>query len=304
METRNKRTASEQGLFDVGLTELSDLMVHTRTGYIVSDPALLEHGYHGFFSVAHQINLPLLFLSADIIRRLHPNQWIGYLGRDCFLLEQIYRHYFSFTCAYIPFSRVVAVRDRDLAVEYLNSFGCDVLVDISSTGKTWEFLGAKQSFNVRVLIYSDTTGYTHSKPIPPASFRWVARNSQIGGTCDVIELFNTADSGMILNLSPIEYAAHEIPDYQLPGFHDPVARAIKHAARYPKLTAQLAALSDEQVASYFEKYLMTLNDQKAILNWIPHYQEKNGGVTVLLNHIFEEIKNISSEKGNSRYSVG
>lgn len=297
------RTPSEQGLFDVGLTQLSDLMVDTRTGYIMGDPAPIEMGYHGFFSVAHQVNLPLLFLAADIIRRLHQNQWIGFLGRDCFLLEQIYRHYFSFTCAYIPFSRVVAVRNRDTAIDYLNSFGCDVLVDISSTGKTWEFLSAKQAFNVRVLIYADTTGYTAEKPTAPPSFNWVAQNSRIGGTNDVIELFNCADKGMILTLDPITYARNELSDAQLQGFHHPVQRAIANASKYPQLTAQLAALSDEQIASYFEKFLMTLNDQQGYLSWVPGYKEKNAIVTVLLTNIFAEIKNISQEKGRFRYSV-
>lgn len=290
------RTAAEQGLVNVGLDRLADLMQEVRLRHYspIND---------NVFNIACQLNLPWLFFSAEIIRRMHPDQWIGFLGRDCQLLELIYRHYFSFACSYVPFSRMAAA-NLDAAVDYLNSFSCDVLVDISSTGATWQKLGQRQFFPVRVLIYSDVYSYTANQPVAPPTFKWVAKNSEIGATNELIEFFNQADHGMLTSL-PDTYAEHESSASTIQAIQQPVSDACDLSRKYSGITAQLAVLTDVQIAQYLERYLLTICDQKKDLLTVPafvHYINRNNQTTHTIKNILGGIKNISDSNDVFTYS--
>jgi hypothetical protein len=212
---------------------------------------------------AIQLNLSWLFFAAEILRRKYPHQRIGFLGRDCQQLYRIYETYFNADCVYVPFSRLAA-QNVDLAVNYLKSFNADVLVDISSTGATWQLLGQKHCFGICTLIYADCDSYTLTQPIPPPTFQWVAQNSIIGPTNKLIELLNGADHGSLVSLRPYTVGPLDLSPELTAFIQEPVKTAVANRDKYAGIREDLARLTDQQLARFFVSGLMTLCDQYAI----------------------------------------
>jgi hypothetical protein len=241
-------------------------------------------------TLAAQVNMSWLFFAAEILRRKYPDQRIGFLGRDCQQLHRIYEAYFNQDCVYIPFSRKAAV-NVDLAVNYLKSFNADVLVDISSSGYTWQLLGQQHCFPVCVLIYSDCDAYMPTRSMPPPTFDWVAQNSQIGPTNKLIELVNSADHGSLVSLRPYTVAPLDLSQELTAIIQQPVKTAVAARAGF---RGELARLTDEQLGRLFVSALRFICIQNQIWQ-IPEcmrYLQQDEKSTEEIKQIF--LRNLSN----------
>jgi hypothetical protein len=251
-----------------------------------------------FYAVASKINLPWLFFACETLRRQYAGKKIGFLGRDCYLLQQIYQAYFEpDTSVYIPFSRKAA-KDTDQAIAYLDSFRVAVLVDISSTGDTWQKIGFKKYYNVCALIYSDEwwrgRDSGQPQPIPPPTFTCVTKNSWIGSTNELVEVFNCGPVGSLIKLEPMTYAELE-PDIDklISVLHAPVATAVKLQDKYKDIPKALAALTDAQLRHYFKGYLLSVCEQTYLFGRLQNYLKHQNKLIQELAQTDSKITNIS-----------
>ena len=149
--------------------------------------------------IARNYNLPFLFCFAELVKRTKKyNQNIVFLGRDTYLLYKIYHEYYG-QCSYLPFSRALAFKTPSDAVTYLNTQSPPnaLYVDLSSTGATWQHLSRWAHYEMLVGIYSDVFHYTNTKPKFPNGFQYLVKNSDIGNTNYLLEVFNCAKHGHI-----------------------------------------------------------------------------------------------------------
>lgn len=258
-------TSYEHSLFGTNLANI---------GLLVRESRLAFNGDHsGYFNVANNTNLPLLFVLAELVSRRYSKRHVVFLGRDCQLLHKIYNAYYDATASYLPFSRAVAFNQPNVAVEYLRSHSSmkPVFIDISSTGGTWERLGA--DIEVCVAIYSDTAYYTPNKPELPANFSYITSNSQIGQTNLLLEMFNCGNHGHLNKLHQIngrlmtaEFGTPELPSSVIKTIHTPAKFAIKKAAVYKEaIRNELANLTDAQLITHFGQYAMRICSEQQLL---------------------------------------
>ena len=224
----NSLTNIEQNLINNGLSNLGLLIREIRLKNY-------EQEYQVYFDVANQKNLVWIFIACELLFRKYKGRKLVFLGRDCQLMYKIYSLFFDIRTYYLPFSRAVALSQPEESVQYLKSqtFEDSVLVDISSTGRTWEILCKKHPFNVEVLIYSDTFWYSENKPTLPETFSYIHQNSVIGDTNIILEIFNCGNHGklreiqIVENLPICKYGNTELPQDVINVIHKPVNEAVE-----------------------------------------------------------------------------
>ena len=243
--------AYEADLFEHGLKNIATL---AREARLRSGRAINEI----FSDLSASLNLPFLFIAAELLYRKHAGRPILFLGRDCQLLHKIYTEYYELSY-YIPFSRRAAYTDPATAIAYLRKHSPvnGVLVDISSTGGTWAQL---EPIDVTVLIHSDTSYYTKEKPIPPDSFTSITSNSTIGETNLVLEIFNCGDHGHLNKVTQItdgmfqsHFGKPELNKDIVDAIHSPVYNAIKLSSIYKDaIRSELDDLTADQLVEFFK----------------------------------------------------
>jgi len=263
-------TQPESFLNNVGLMHLALLTREIR---------LRESEHDDYFNVANQINLPLLFVVIEQLRRSIDNRPITFLGRDCQLMWKLYLEYFG-VAYYMPFSRKIAYSQPELAARYIKSHSPanTVIVDISSTGKTWKHMNQYGSFDVKSVIYSDSEETTNL----PDTFSYLTKNSVCGETNLILEIMNCADHGYIDSLTAIgnklikaNYAEKELPDEIINAVQSPVNAAIGLSKFYKnEISAELNRRSDAELATLFDQLSATICQQNYLLDDLIDFNEK------------------------------
>lgn len=255
-------TSIEQFFMDNGLPHL---------GLLVRETRLIDHSvdYAPYLETANQKNLPWLFMVCEILYRKYKNKEIVFLGRDCQLLYKIYSGYYPAKSQYLPFSREVALNQPEEAVTYLKHYTSDnsVLVDISSTGKTWQTICDIHPFSIEVVIYSDLYWYSSEKPVVPTTFSSIHKNSVIGGTNILIEIFNCGDHGKMRRIHdvdgfPVSVFSNisELPEQVVDVIHRPVNNAVnlRKKGHYSALTSELANIDQEMLINMSASLLINI----------------------------------------------
>jgi len=256
-------TFNEQFLLNNELKQLGLMMREIRLSNY-------EPEYNAFFHVANQQNFLLIFVLCETLYRKYGNRPITFLGRDCQLLHKIYNEYYNVRSYYLPFSREVAQKQTKESVEYLksNTFHDSVLVDISSTGKTWELICKNHPFNVEVIIYSDLYWYSKEKPVLPSTFSYIHQNSKIGPTSIILEIFNCGNHGKLQRIDMINdvaigvYGESELPKEVVDVIHKPFDNAVElhKKNQYPKIREELTNVSDEELTSISSILLINISN--------------------------------------------
>jgi hypothetical protein len=236
----------EQDLHDLGLRSIALLSREIRLATVTASNSV-------FTEIASSLNLPLLFVSIELLQRKHRDKQFIFLGRDGQLLHKIYNSYFG-VAGYLPFSRKVAYDNPTTAYNYLKRHSTDntVFVDISSTGGTWQNLSP---VDITVLIYSDKAFYTPEKPVLPATFNYITTNSEIGQTDLLLEVFNCGDHG------PLEQINELVPGMYTQTFGTPelsadIVEAVHAPAKYAhKLRSIYASAIRNDLLSLDEEQL-------------------------------------------------
>jgi hypothetical protein len=262
-------TQPESFLDSVGLRHLALLTREIRLG---------ESEHDDYFNVANQINLPLLFVVIEQLRRSIGNTPITFLGRDCHLMWKLYLEYFG-VAYYMPFSRKIAYAQPELAARYIKSHSPadTVIVDISSTGETWKHMSRYGIFNVKSVIYSDSKDRNL-----PDTFSYLTKNSVCGETNLILEIMNCADHGYVDSLTAIgnklikaNYAKKELPDAIINAVQSPVSRAIELSKFYKtEICAELNIRSDAELATLFDQLSSTICQQDYLLEDLIEFNEK------------------------------
>jgi len=267
------------------LTQIEDLFINngmTHLGLLIRETRLMDYSskYGTYLDIANQKNLPWLFVACELLYRKYNNKEIVFLGRDCQLLYKVYSAYFNARAQYLPFSREVALNQPREATEYIKHYisNDSILVDISSTGKTWEIICGIYPFNVEVFIHSDLYWYSSSKPVTPNTFTSFHKNSVIGGTSIIIEIFNCGDHGKLRSIDMIEGLpvgkfsnVAELPNEIIDIIHRPVNNAIELRLKghYAALTSELSKVDTEILLSISANLLVGMSSiDKTTLNII------------------------------------
>ena len=257
----NSMTEIEEYLISIDLNHLGLLLREIRLRNY-------EPEYAPFLEIANQKNLLLIFLFCEMLHRKYGNRQIVFLGRDCQLTQRIYNTYYNVRSYYLPFSREVAFKDPDSAVHYLKTHAPEgsVLVDISSTGKTWEVICNKHPFDVEVFIHSDTYWYSKEKPVVPETFGYIHTNSVIGGTSIILEIFNCGDHGKVKNIDVINgvalcsFGETELTEELIRVIHKPVNDAVDLSTHYSKITFELSKLDSDTLSVLSANLLVNISN--------------------------------------------
>ena len=233
----------------------------------------------GYFRLSSQINLPLLFVIIEQLKRSIGERPIVFLGRDCQLMWRLYNGYFG-TAYYLPFSRKVAYTQSTLAAEYLKKHSPEnsVIVDISSTGETWTHMAKYGRFNVKSVIYSDS----EERNYLPDTFSYITKNSICGQTNLVLEIMNCGDHGHLDSLGQLGngfisavFAEPELSFEMIQSIHTPVYDAVDLTSFYKEsIVEELKAKTDEELASMFNMLSSTISKQTIMLNSLPEFTKK------------------------------
>ena len=256
----------EQHIHNNGLSHLALLTreIRIRNGKVSS-----------FFNVANSLNLPWLFIVSEMIYRKHNDCNIVFLGRDCQLLQRIYSSYYN-TSTYLPFSRKVAFNQPAESLKYLtlHSPSDSVLVDIISTGATWEHLSKFGSNNITAIIYSNIDGnrYTVDKPILPTGFNFLTKNDEVLSTGLLLEVMNCAEHGHLSSINEIatnvfvsEFGEPELSTYIINEIHAPVQKAIDIKMYYQSaIREELKNISDETLKQLFIVLVQNICNQSVL----------------------------------------
>ena len=284
--------------YNAELTEIEKYLVSTpatsHLGLLVREIRLRHnlHTWANYLTPATQLNLPWLFFSCEILRRKLPGKKLGFLGRDCQLMERIYRAYFDTSCYYVPFSRQAVMNGPVKAGLYLNAMApnCE-LIDISSSSRSWEKLAEVEEHDVTVLIYSDKFYYTATKPVPPSNFKWVVKNSEIGPTNEFIELFNCGDHGKVseidyeTGLPLLKFAEPELSPLMVELLHKPTADAValRQQGHYASLVSELATMNNDELIKIWTVFLRQICSLPPVLLKIDDYLAKDVKYTKGIN---------------------
>ena len=233
-------------------------------------------------SVANQLNLPMLLFICEMLHRKYAKKNMVFLGRDCQLLYKLYNAYYQ-TAYYVPFSRKVAYEQPQESVEYLKAHMPPdaVLVDMGSTGATWEHLCKLHPFNIEVVVYSDSFFYGDHKPVIPETFSWLAKKTEIKPTNEVMEVFNCADHGyldQILNHNGVYFAKfgpHEMDEDDTTDIHYPINMAVETASNYGNnISQELSKLSEDDLFGTFSELAGLLCIRTETLSFLKGYAVK------------------------------
>lgn len=242
-------------------------------GWINGDKSISE--------ISGQLNLPWLLVACELLHRKHGHKNLVFLGRDCQLLYKVYNSFYQ-TAYYLPFSRKVAYKQPEDSVGYLKSHipPNALLVDISSTGATWEKICALHPFEIEVLIYSDQFHYSSEKPKLPETFSYLTQNSVIGQTNEVVEVFNCADHGVldsIVNHNGVylcKFGEPEMSSMIRWDIHDPINVAIEIAPFYgSQIAAELSRVSESDLRQLFAEFLMFMCKKTEVLSKLGDYMD-------------------------------
>lgn len=258
-------TEIEKELVSKGLTELAMLVRETR---------LRNHEPNKtrMFELANQYNLPWLFIVCEMLRRKHPNKKPVFLGRDCQLMHKIFNTYFNEASYYLPFSRKAACTNVEYAIQYIKANICPnyVLVDISSTGRTWNIIGQRHAFDIEIVHYDQRDA------IPtPKNFTALNTEKSNGmifnkkGTNLLLEVFNCADHGMLDSITMISglpiaqfNSKHELSPEYIRVIQLPVNTALELRKFYDNLLPELSRVSDQVLEYFFDKLPRSLCDHQ------------------------------------------
>ena len=236
----------EQDYFESGLLNLATLAreVRLRSG---------SAKYEDFSDLSASLNLPLMFVACEMLYRKYAGRPLVFLGRDCQLMHRIYNEYYELSY-YLPFSRRVAYDNKDTAIAYLRKHSPTnaMLVDISSTGGTWQHL---DPIDVTVVVYSDTSHYTPEKPTLPATFNYLTTNTELGQTNLVLEIFNSGSHGHLSSIEEIapgmfqaKFGEPELNKDIVDSIHRPVVFAVELSSIYKTaLREELSNLSQHDL---------------------------------------------------------
>jgi len=271
----------ETSLFDSGLRILS---------YLVREVRLKSDNTSDLFKLSNQINLPWLLISCELLNRKYAGKNLVFLGRDCQLLYKVYNKFYG-GAYYLPFSRKVAYEQPEDSVNYLKAHLPPnyVMVDISSTGATWQKINSLHKFDIEVLIYSDQFHYSSEKPVLPEGFSFTTKNSIIGQTNEMIEVLNCADHGVltkIINHNDIYigiFGDTEIDSDSMNTIHSAIDMAVD-ACSYHKENIRKELQGAENLLPIFGKLLNIMNVSVGAIRTIPNYLEKQ-------NAYMKEVKN-------------
>lgn len=263
----------EQDLFTHGLKNIATLAreARLRSGRAVNEV---------FSDLSSSLNLPFLFIAAELLYRKHKNTPITFLGRDCQLLHKIYNEYYELSY-YIPFSRKVAFDNTSTATFYLakHRMNNTVLVDISSTGGTWQRM---DPMDITVLIYSDQAYYTPEKPKLPVTFSYITTNSEIGQTNLLLEVFNCGDHGHLNKLTQLtsgafkaDFSDPELDSAIIDAIHTPISKAVMLSSIYKQaIRKELEELNNEQLLEFFKYCTSSLCARTDLYNLLTDFVEK------------------------------
>jgi hypothetical protein len=228
--------------------------------------------------IARNYNLPFLFCFAEMVYRRKEKKEIVFLGRDTYLLYKIYNKYYGH-CTYLPFSRFLAFKTPNDAVMYLSSQSPfnPLYVDLSSTGATWQHLSRYSQFNVLVGIYSDVFYYTNTKPELPNGFEYLVKNSEIGNTNYLLEVFNCAKHGHIHGFDKFKasFGEPELGLTTIIDIHDPIDSAVELSTYYGFIIKdEMTAKSDEEILKLFGEMAISISAQDGYLDEFTDYLNK------------------------------
>ncbi len=291
--SKSEFSPKESYLVNFGLPSLAFLCREIRLKNNVPDE-LKE-----YFNLSNSSNLPLLFTIIELIRRTFGEIKIAFLGRDCQLLWKMYSQFYSAHCSYVPFSRIVAYDNPNGAISYLKRHcgNHSLIVDISSTGKTWKHLSSHHdySFNVLSIIFSDID----NKIALPPNFHFITKNSVCGQTNITLELMNCADHGYLSEIKAMDdimefstFADNELPDYLIDVIHQPVHDAIKLKNYYgQKIKSDFLLLDNEKLSYLFNLLTQDICSNYHLCQNISGYI---GAGSIYDNLILEKRKNHDS----------
>ena len=266
----------EEFIYNNGLAQLALLSREIR---ITNDKS------SSFFNVSNSLNLPWLFVTAEMIYRKHNDANIVFLGRDCQLLQRLYSSYYN-TSTYLPFSRKVAFNQPVESLKYLtlHSPKDSVLVDIISTGATWEHLSKFGSNNITAIIYSNIDGnrYTVNKPILPAGFDFLTKNDEVRSTGLLLEVMNCAEHGHLSSIEEIapnvfvsEFGESELSIDIVKDIHSPVQKAIDIKMYYQSpLREELKNISDDNLKNLFIILVQNICNQSMLNQYLGDFYAK------------------------------
>ena len=229
--------------------------------------------------IARNYNLPFLFCFAELVkRRKKPQQNIVFLGRDTYLLYKIFHEYYG-PCTYLPFSRALAFKTPSDAVTYLNTQSPPnaLYVDLSSTGATWQHLSRWARFEVLVGIYSDVFHYTNTKPKFPNGFQYLVKNSDIGNTNYLLEVFNCAKHGHIKGFDKYKatFGDPELGLTTIIDIYDPIESAIKLSEYYRiSIKIELESKDDYELSRLFGEMAISISGQAGYMDEFTDYLNK------------------------------
>jgi hypothetical protein len=277
-----KLTRSEVTVMEAGLPLLACLMREIRLGATAAQ-------YTEFFRIACQLNLPWLFVTCELLRRRHSEK-LTFLGRDCQLLSRIFNAYFG-PCYYLPFSRRVVYAQPAQAVAFLqaNMPQDGLLIDLSSTGASWEKLGP--GIRVEAIVYSDVNYYTPERPRLPAGFSFLTRNSECGQTNELIEIFNCGDHGYLESIEALgeglmaaKFGPLQLDPGLIESIHAPLRAAEVLAPIYrDRLAAELGRVPAAHLSALFAAFAQELCVQEHLMPHLVEYLEREAEYKTLLN---------------------
>ena len=279
-------TGVENYLYSKGMAMLGSLVREIRLKYNQQNIKLFE--------LSNQLNLPWLLICCELLYRKHKDKNLVFLGRDCQLLYKVYNSFYE-NAYYVPFSRKIAYTQPNESVGYLKAHLPPdyVLVDISSTGATWEKICSIYPFEVEILIYSDMFKYTKEKPNLPKTFSYMFKNSVMGQTNEMVEILNCGDHGVIESIREhggvytATFGDNEMNAKDVKDIHAPIELAVEVSAEYRNLKRELSDVSDAELKLLFQQMILRLCENVSQLNLNEYYlnQEKYmSGVKNAQNH--------------------
>jgi hypothetical protein len=250
-------------------------------------------GYPAAYTIAAQLNLPWLLVVCEMIRRRNQvkSQPLTFLGRDCQLMCEIWNAFYgpwNMVGHYLPFSRKVALENPPEASFYLHTQAPkdSLLIDISSTGRTWERLTQGARHEVLVVIHSDQYHYSKEKPVLPTTFSSLTKNSDVGPSNILLEIFNCGDHGRLDKLEMVggvpiaTFATPELHPDLIRAIHRPVAMAVDLSRYYAHdINYELASLTDAELLQVFKDLKNTICAQIKVLQVLNDYVAKDEAYT-------------------------
>jgi len=116
LTTLSSLTPQESFVDRFGLHHLALLMreVRLKQGFTAQRRENEE-----IYRLSLSLNLPLLLIASELLRRQQPAKTYVFLGRDCYLWQKLYSCFYDQDSTYLPFSRKVAYNQKELSLQYL-----------------------------------------------------------------------------------------------------------------------------------------------------------------------------------------